>query len=51
MEITKMFTEEAMFCPQFAASEQAQMTDYLSMLKTDIRQFISAQYYGTLLDM
>ena len=39
-EITHMFTERAMFCPEFA-SEQAQMTRYLSMLKTDIRQFVS----------
>ena len=36
MEITKMFTERAMFCLEFAASKQAQMTRYLSMLKTDI---------------
>ena len=41
-EITCMFTERAMFCPEFA-SEQAQMTRYLSMLKTDIRQFVSTQ--------
>ena len=36
MEITRMFTEREMFCPKFA-SEQAQMTCYLSMLKTNIR--------------
>ena len=35
-KITKMFTERAMFCLEFAASKQAQMTRYLSMLKTDI---------------
>ena len=34
-KITRMFTERAMFCPEFA-SEQSQMTRYLSMLKTDI---------------
>ena len=41
-EITRMFIERAMFCIEFA-SEQAQMTHYLSMLKTDIRQFVSTQ--------
>ena len=34
-KITRMFTERAIFCPEFA-SEDAQMTCYLSMLKTDI---------------
>ena len=36
-EITKMFTERDMFCPKFAAFEQAHMTRYLSMIKTNIR--------------
>ena len=35
MEITPMLTKREMFCPEFA-SEQSQMTRYLSMLKTDI---------------
>ena len=30
MEITKMFMERAIFCPEFSASEQAHMTQYLS---------------------
>ena len=47
-EITRMFIERAMFCPEFA-SEQAQMSRYLSMLKGDIRQFVSAQRCETLL--
>ncbi|XP_052626750.1 uncharacterized protein LOC111890364 [Lactuca sativa] len=50
-EITKMFMERAMFHPEFAASKQAQMTRYLSMLKTEIRQFVSTQHYGLLLEM
>ena len=50
MEITRMFTERAMFFPEFA-SEQAQMTHYLSMLKTDIRQFVSTQRCSTLLEL
>ena len=40
-EITKMFKERAIFCPGFIASEQAQMTWYLSLIKTDIWQFVS----------
>ena len=39
-EITHMFTEREMFCPEFS-SEQSQMTFYLSMIKTDIRQFVA----------
>ena len=39
MEITKMFTEKAMFCPEFAIFEQAHMIRHFSMIKTDIRQF------------
>ena len=50
-EITKMFTERAMFCPEFGASEQARMTHYLSMLKTQIRKFVSTQRYSSLLEM
>ena len=50
MEITRMFTEKAMFFPKFAL-EQAQMTRYLSMLKIDIRQFVSTQRCSTLLEL
>ena len=39
-----------MFCPEFA-SEQAQMTHYLSILKNDIRQFVSTQRCETLLEL
>ena len=45
-----MFTERVMFFPEFA-SEQAQMTRYLSMLKTDIRQFVSTQRCDTFLEL
>ncbi|XP_052626743.1 uncharacterized protein LOC128133384 [Lactuca sativa] len=50
MDITRMFTERAMFCPKFA-SEQAQMTRYMSMLKTDICQFVATQRCDTLLEL
>ena len=45
-----MFTERAIFFPKFA-SEQAQMTRYLSMIKTDIREFVSTQRCDTLLEL
>ena len=50
MEITRMFTKRAMFCPEFT-SKQCQMTRYLSMLKNDIRQFVSTQRCDTLLEL
>lgn len=46
-----MFTERALFRPEFAASDLAKMTQYLSMLKTDIRQFVSTLRYGTLMEL
>ena len=49
-EITRMFIERAMFCPEFA-SEQAQMPRYSSMLKGGIRQFVSARRCETLLEL
>ena len=45
-----MFTERAMFCLKFA-SVQAQMSRYMSMLKRDIRQFVSTQRCETLLEL
>ena len=50
-EITKMFTERSLFCPEFVSSKQAQMTPYLSMLKADIRQFVSTQQYCSLIKL
>ena len=46
-----MFTGRALFCPEFFATEQAQMTWYLSMLKMYILQFVSSQCYGTLVEL
>ena len=50
MEIIRMFTKRSMFCPKFA-SEQAQMICYLSMLKTNICQFVATQRCDTLLEL
>ena len=49
-DITHMFTERAMFGLGFAF-EQTQMTRYLSMLKTDIRQFVATQRCDTVLEL
>ncbi|XP_052627235.1 zinc finger BED domain-containing protein RICESLEEPER 2-like [Lactuca sativa] len=46
-----MFTERALFCPEFAASEKAQMNWYMNMLKTDTRQHVSTQRYGSLIEL
>ena len=46
-----MFTERAFFSYEFVASWQAPMTQYLSMLKTNIRPFMSIQRYGSLADL
>lgn len=51
MEITKMFTERDIFCPEFADSKKAQMTRYFSMLKMDIRRFVATHNYGSLLEL
>lgn len=48
MKIIKIFTERALFCPEFAASKQAHMTQYLSMIKTNIQKFVSTQCCSTL---
>ncbi|KAI3700047.1 hypothetical protein L2E82_44662 [Cichorium intybus] len=50
-EITKKFNERALFCPEFAATERMRMRQYLAMLRTDIREFVSATRHQTLTDM
>ena len=45
-----MFTERAMFCLEFA-SEQAQLTRYMSMLNNDNREFVPTQRCDTLLEL
>ena len=50
IEITRMFTEMAMFCLKFS-SEQVEITRYLSILKTDIKQFVATQHCDTLLEL
>ena len=44
-----MFAKRTMFIPEFA-SKKDHMTHYLSMLKTDIRQFVSTRGYDSLLE-
>lgn len=46
-EITKMLTKRVLFFPEYASSKQVQKSRYLSMLKTEIREFISNNQYKT----
>lgn len=50
-KITKMFKERALFCPEYVASEQAQMSRYLRMLKKEIRECVSTQQHQALTEM
>lgn len=51
MENTKMFTDRAIFWPEYASLEQVQMSQYLSMINMKIQEFISTQLYRTLIDL
>lgn len=46
-----MFIKRALFCPKYSALEKAQMAPYLSMLKIEIRQFVSTQRYSILFEL
>ena len=50
-KITKKFIEKALFCPEYASFEQVQMSQYLSMLKTETYEFVSTQQYQTLFEL
>ena len=41
IKITKMFTERALYCLEYASSEQVKILWYLIILKTGIREFVS----------
>lgn len=47
-EMNRKFTEMALFCPQYAASEEMKMSRYKDMLRTEIREFISTAQYASL---
>jgi Retrotransposon gag protein/Zinc knuckle len=47
-EITGLFLERVIFCPEFT-DEESQMEHYLQMLWTDIREFVSMTTYPSLL--
>ena len=50
-EITIKFREMALFCPEYTATEEMKMTRYLSMLRDDIREFVSAVGRNSLAEM
>lgn len=50
-EITTMFRKRALFFPEYATSEQVQMSRYLSMPMIEIREFVPTQRYSFLSHM
>ena len=50
-EITRMFHDSSMFCLEYASTKQERMTRYLSMLKKDIREFVTNSQYRTLVGL
>lgn len=51
IDITKMFTKRALFSPEYAALEQVQMSRYSIMLKMEIREFMSTQWYSSVFEL
>lgn len=47
-KITKMITKRTLFCHKYASSEQVKMSRYLSILNTNIKEFVSKNRYITL---
>ena len=45
--ITRMFHDMALFFPEHVSSEQARMSRYLNILRTDIREFVANSTYQT----
>ena len=50
-EISRMFHERALFCPEHMSTEQAHVSRYLSILRRDIREFIVNSLYRTLVEL
>lgn len=50
-KITKVFQERALFYPEYVVSERAQMSQYLNMLRKEIREFMSAQKCDMLVEL
>ena len=46
-EIRWIFHERALFCPEHVSSEQACMSQYLSILRRDIQEFVAKSTYWT----
>ena len=49
--ITRMFHEWALFCPEHVSSEQARMSQYLSVLRRDIQDFVANSSYRTFAEL
>lgn len=46
-----MLTKRSIFFPKYASSEQVNMAHYLSMLKTETREFVENTQYSTLAEL
>ena len=50
-EITRMFQERALFCPEHVSTKQARVSRYLSILRRDIQEFVANLSYRTLAEL
>lgn len=51
IEITRMFHERTLFCPEQVSMEQARVTWYLSILRRGTREFVENITYRTLVEL
>lgn len=51
IEMTRKFTEMALFCPQYVGNEEMKITRYTDMLRTEIREFMATTKHKTLADL
>ena len=40
-EITDIFLEKSLFCPEYVANEKMKMYRYMNVLRPDIREFVT----------
>ena len=51
IEITMIFCKRVLFSPEYASTDQAWMTQYMSMLKKRIREFVTKTQYRSLAEL
>ena len=50
-EISRMFHERELFCPEHVSTEQARVIHSLSLLRRDIREFVANSSYQKLAEL